>query len=54
MGRFIKVKCSDCSNEQVIFKKASTEVLCQVCGGVLAESTGGVADIKGEIIEELA
>lgn len=54
MGRFIKVKCSDCNNEQIIFKKASTEVLCQVCGGVLAEPTGGAAEIKGETVEELA
>ncbi len=54
MGRFVKVKCSDCNNEQVIFKKASTEVLCQVCGGVLARPTGGAADLKGEIVEELA
>lgn len=30
------------------------EVLCQVCGGVLAEPTGGTATINGEIVEELA
>lgn len=54
MGDFIKVKCVDCSNEQVVFSKASTTVICQVCGGVLAEPRGGMATIKGKIVEELS
>ncbi|HHH78008.1 MAG TPA: 30S ribosomal protein S27e, partial [Thermoplasmatales archaeon] len=34
-------------------RKASTVVVCQICGSVLAEPTGGIANIKGEITEEL-
>jgi len=52
-GRFLKVKCKDCNNEQIIFEKASTPVVCQVCGGILAEPTGGRARIKAELLEEL-
>ncbi|RLF52117.1 MAG: 30S ribosomal protein S27e [Thermoplasmata archaeon] len=50
---FYKVRCKDCGNQQIIFSKASTRVLCHICGSVLAEPTGGKAKIKGEIIEEL-
>ncbi len=50
---FYRVRCKDCNNIQIIFSKASTRVLCNVCGSILAEPTGGKAKIKGEIIEEL-
>ena len=46
---FIKVKCK-CKNEQVIFKRASTLVKCLVCNEVLAHPTGGIAEVKAEII----
>lgn len=52
-SRFLKVKCNDCENEQVIFGCASTNVNCQVCGRTLAEPTGGKAIIKTQIIEVL-
>ncbi len=45
-GKFIKVKCDDCENEQVIFEKASSVIVCLVCGRTLAEPTGGKAKIK--------
>ncbi len=48
---FVKVKCPDCGNEQVIFLRASTVVKCQVCGATIATPTGGKADIRGEIVE---
>jgi len=54
MGDFVKVKCVDCNNEQIIFTKASTTVMCQVCGGVLAEPTGGIAQFKAKEMEELS
>ena len=50
-SRFVKVKCPDCENEQLIFEKASSTVACVVCNHVLANPTGGKADIKAEIIE---
>lgn len=42
----MKVKCEKCSNEQNVFDKASTVVKCLVCEQVLAEPTGGKANIK--------
>ncbi|HWQ19274.1 MAG TPA: 30S ribosomal protein S27e [Methanotrichaceae archaeon] len=53
VSKFIKVKCDDCGNEQVIFANASTVVKCLVCGRTLAEPTGGKATIKTAIVEVL-
>jgi small subunit ribosomal protein S27e len=50
---FFRVKCPDCENEQIIFEKASTVVLCGVCGHLLAEPTGGKATIKAEVLSVL-
>jgi small subunit ribosomal protein S27e len=49
-GGFVKVMCPDCSNEQVLFWRTNTVVNCQVCGGTLAEPTGGKAILKGELV----
>ena len=51
---FLKVKCGDCSNEQVIFARAATQVDCLVCGTNLAQPTGGRATIKAEIVAKLS
>ena len=48
---FIKVRCKDCENEQVLFNKASTPVSCHICGSKLAIPKGGKAFIKGEVLE---
>jgi len=50
-SKFIKVRCVDCENEQVLFNKASTVVSCHICGSKLAIPSGGKAKIKGEILE---
>ena len=34
-GDFIKIKCPDCANEQIAFRKAATKVTCHVCGATL-------------------
>ena len=52
-GRFIKVKCEDCNNVQVMYEKASTVVKCEVCGTTMAKPTGGKADLKGKLVEVL-
>ncbi len=52
-GKFLKVKCPDCQNEQIIFDRAARVVKCTVCGSVIAEPRGGKALIKGEIVEEM-
>jgi len=49
-GKFIRVKCGKCKNEQVIFEKPVSEVLCLKCGDVLAEPTGGKAEFKAKIV----
>ncbi len=52
--KFLKVKCADCENEQIVFAKAAMKVACNVCGAVLAEPRGGHAAVKGEITAEYA
>jgi small subunit ribosomal protein S27e len=47
---FVKVRCPDCSNEQVLFWRTNTMVNCEMCGGTLAKPTGGKADLKGELV----
>ncbi len=49
-SKFLKVKCPDCENEQLVFEKATSVVECTVCGRVLAEPTGGKAVIKAYIV----
>jgi len=50
-SKFLKVICSKCKNEQIIFNKASFVVKCLVCGAELAETTGGKAKIKAKVIQ---
>jgi len=52
-SRFLRVKCPDCENVQIIFSHPSTVVKCLVCGRTLAIPTGGKGEIKGKIIEVL-
>jgi len=52
-SKFIKVRCNDCENEQVLYDKASTVVSCHICGSKLAIPSGGKAQIKGKILETL-
>lgn len=53
-NKFLRVKCDDCGNEQIIFERASTVVRCLVCGRTLAEPRGGRAEIKSKVVEALA
>lgn len=50
---FIKVKCHECGNEQIIFGKAATDVKCTKCNEVIAIPRGGKTAIKAEILEIL-
>lgn len=50
-NKFIKVRCTKCKNEQIIFGRSSTDVKCLVCGTSLANPTGGKAKIKTKVIE---
>ena len=49
--KFLKVVCSKCKNEQVIFNKPTSVVKCLACGAVLAESTGGKGKIKSKVLQ---
>jgi len=51
-SKFVKVKCEKCKNEQVIFEKASSQILCLVCSEILVEPTGGKGKIKAQILEK--
>ncbi len=53
-SRFLKVACTKCKNEQIIFNKASNDVTCLVCGNLLAEATGGMSIIKSKILKVLS
>ncbi len=49
-SRFLRVKCPECGNEQILFSHSVNRVNCNVCGAELAEPSGGKALIKGEIV----
>jgi small subunit ribosomal protein S27e len=51
---FLRVKCKNCGNEQIIFNRAATTVKCLVCNETLAEPTGGKAKLKGEVVQEFS
>jgi len=53
-SKFIKVRCSKCKNEQIIFGKPATKINCLVCEKVLVEPTGGKGRIKARILEVLS
>ena len=50
-SKFLKVICSKCKNEQIVFNKAASSVKCLVCGLELAETRGGKAKIKAKVIQ---
>ncbi|MCA1814720.1 MAG: 30S ribosomal protein S27e [Halobacteriales archaeon] len=49
-SKYRRVKCGDCGNEQILFLRAATAIKCQVCGATMAEPTGGLARLRGEIV----
>ena len=52
-SKFLRVKCPDCGNEQMVFSHVTNVVHCNICGAALAEPSGGKAIIKGEIVAVL-
>jgi small subunit ribosomal protein S27e len=52
-SKFVKIRCPKCKNEQIMFGKASSKVVCLVCEKILAEPTGGKSKIKARILEVL-
>ncbi|MBS3118474.1 30S ribosomal protein S27e [Candidatus Woesearchaeota archaeon] len=52
-SKFIKVRCSKCKNEQILFGNASQVVKCLVCDANLAYPTGGKARMAARVLEVL-
>jgi small subunit ribosomal protein S27e len=52
-SNFLKVKCTKCGNEQVVFDRAAVQIKCEKCEDVLVEAQGGKAKIKGEVTQVL-
>ena len=52
-SKFIKIRCPKCKNEQILFGKASTKVLCLVCSKELADPVGGKSRVKARVLEVL-
>lgn len=53
VGKFAKVKCRKCNNEQNVFNKPASEVKCLVCGATLAKNTGGECDFSADVLQVL-
>jgi small subunit ribosomal protein S27e len=49
-SKFLRVKCKKCKNEQIIFERSASIVKCLVCGEVLAEPTGGKANVRTDLV----
>jgi small subunit ribosomal protein S27e len=52
-SKFIKLRCTKCKNEQVVFGKTASKINCLVCGKELASPTGGKTKVKSRILEVL-
>lgn len=52
-SKFIKVRCTKCKNEQIIFSHASTPIGCLVCNNEVAVPRGGRAEISARVLEVL-
>jgi small subunit ribosomal protein S27e len=48
-SRFLRVRCPECENEQIVYSSPSNIVKCNICKAILATPTGGKARIEGEI-----
>ncbi|AAY80618.1 30S ribosomal protein S27e [Sulfolobus acidocaldarius] len=52
-SKFIRVKCRQCNNEQVIFSNATFPVRCLSCGAQIVIPKGGKAKIEGDTVRIL-
>ncbi|MBI1978517.1 MAG: 30S ribosomal protein S27e [Candidatus Aenigmarchaeota archaeon] len=50
---FLRMSCRKCKNEQIVFNKASTVVKCMKCEAEIATPTGGLAELKGKVLQRL-
>lgn len=52
-SRFLRVRCSSCGNEQVVFGSPASLVKCVVCENTLAIPRSGKGRVSTTIIEVL-
>lgn len=52
-SKFLKVRCSECKNEQKIFSRPTKDIKCLECGDILAKTTGGNFELKARLLEVL-
>ncbi len=52
-NNFLKIRCKSCGNEQIIYSKISSVVVCNICGSTLAKPTGATLSTAGELVEKL-
>ena len=45
-GRFVKIVCARCGNNQVTYGKASMDVKCLKCNKLLVKTSGGKIRIR--------
>jgi len=48
-SKFQKVKCKECDEENIVYSYASSSVTCKSCGNVIAEPSGAIAILHGDI-----
>ena len=53
-SKFLRVACRKCKNEQVVFSKAVTLVKCMKCDAELAVPTGGEAEVRAKVLQQLS
>lgn len=50
---FLRVKCANCGNEQIMFSAPSTRVKCLACETILASPSASKAKLKASVSKEL-
>jgi small subunit ribosomal protein S27e len=50
-SNFLKVKCGDCGNQQVVFDHAAYKVEFIICSKTLVQPQGGRSKIVAQIVE---
>ncbi len=51
-SKFLRLKCGECSETQIVYSHATTKVTCNSCGNTISVSTGSVAGLNGEVLGE--
>ncbi|MFH1425422.1 MAG: 30S ribosomal protein S27e [archaeon] len=52
-GKFVRVRCVRCGNQQIVFGKGSTRVKCVRCNRLLIKVSGGKVRIRTIVREVL-